>query len=202
MKLTAFLLAALTVAAQSLVPSAAQNTVTAGKPLTITAAYTSGGTFGAAALEWSLGAGTGVIGAWTAGASATAAGKSVTCSTAGTVCVLAGLNTNILATGPVASTTVTFPAATRGSQAIAISGASGADAVPNGFTVSGNTINVTVTSPFDLDGSGKVDAADLILVIQQILGITPCTTADFDGDGKCDVVDLMRFVADALSATP
>ena len=201
-------LLALQAFAQSITPSPNPTTVPAGKPVTLTINYAAGAT-AAAALQWDLGgAGGAVLGPWTIGATGTAAGKTLTCltQTTNTACIVWGLNTTTVAAGPLASVTVTFPATTRGTQTLTTTSTSAADGAGNPINVSGNSFGVLVTSPFDLNGDGKVDQSDLLIAVGQvldfILGIPGCGTADFDGDGKCDLKDLQLLVQDSMSPNP
>jgi uncharacterized protein (TIGR03437 family) len=86
-----------------------------------------------------------------AGSSAVSAGKTVQCrtTTGSTICVLSGLNSNLIANGPVASVTVQVVAApTTTSIPISVTGAMSASAAGTNIptTASGGTITVPVTS--------------------------------------------------------
>jgi len=187
-------------AAQTLTPTVSPTSVVAGKPSTLTLTYAPGAT-PAAAVQWSFVAPTGgAIGTWTAGAASTAAGKTVTCGSI--VCVDYGLNQNVLGAGALASVTVTPPSTARGPLTLTIAAPLSADAQGNALSTTAVTVTLIALSPFDLNGDGKVDAADLIIAVNQVIGLQPCTTADFNGDGVCNVQDLVLLIADSFSANP
>ena len=49
----------------------------------------------------------------------------------------------------------------------------------------------------DVNGFGPVTVADVQIVINQALGLSPCTNGDVNGDGRCDVQDV-QIVINAL----
>ncbi len=190
--------------AQTLVPSAPASVV-AGKSATITLNFTAPTTTPPiAALQWALAPPAGpTITGWTTGAASTAAGKQVSCdSTSPFICVAVGLNQNVFASGTIATAQVTFPQTLRGNVTFALTGLFASDAAGNAQPLTGGSTVIQVTSPFDVNQDGTVNALDFGLVINQMLGAAPCGTADFNGDGKCDVRDAVLFVIDFLSSTP
>jgi hypothetical protein len=48
----------------------------------------------------------------------------------------------------------------------------------------------------DLNKDGTVNAVDVQLAINQVIGVTVCTNADLMGNGTCTVVDVQRIVND------
>ncbi len=158
-----------------------------------------------AGLQWTFNYPAGVPGvSWNTGAASTAAGKSVSCAppSASQICLSIGFNTTNFGAGQIATASIPIPLAIRGPITFSLTNVIGSDASGNAVAVTGGTATVTVTSPFDINGDGKVDSMDLGIVISQILGVTPCTTADFNGDGVCNVQDALLLVVDAGSPTP
>jgi hypothetical protein len=43
-----------------------------------------------------------------------------------------------------------------------------------------------------------VNVLDVQLMVNMILGVTPCVRGDLDGNGRCDVVDLQRIIGAVL----
>ena len=195
----AFIALSLCAVGQSLSATASPSTVSVGKPSTLSLTYTAGSD-PAAAVQWSTGLPTGGAITWTIAAGATAAGKQLSCTTAGTTCLLFGLNVTPLTNGVVA--TGVYTSTTKGQNTVGVNGALGADAAGVSITMSGSGAGVFESSPFDLNGDGLVNSADLLLAAQQALGIAPCGTADFNGDGKCNIIDLALLAVDSLSANP
>jgi M6 family metalloprotease-like protein len=60
-------------------------------------------------------------------------------------------------------------------------------------------LSVTVTmaggASCDLNGDGQVNAADVQMSVNKVLGTSACGSGDLDGNGICNVVDLQRVVA-------
>jgi hypothetical protein len=54
----------------------------------------------------------------------------------------------------------------------------------------------------DLNGDGKVDAADIDALAAQIQSPTPDPACDLNGDGKVDAQDFNHLVVDLLATRP
>jgi hypothetical protein len=69
-------------------------------------------------------------------------------------------------------------------------------------TASSSSSSGTTTTPSsnacDLNGDNVVNATDVQLAINQVLGILPCTTADLLHTGQCTVVDVQRVINASL----
>lgn len=72
--------------------------------------------------------------------------------------------------------------------------AAGANASP---TWSFTTL-ATSQIPCDLNSDGVVNAVDVQLAINQVLGTAPCGSADVNRDGRCDAVDVQRVINASL----
>ena len=148
------------------------------------------------ALEWNAAFPTGVT--VNAGNSLVAV-KILSCN--GALCILAGtnpLNNTAITNGPV----TTFPlliTAPPGAIALALSklDASSALGIDVPITSTGATLTVT-PNKFDLNGDGVVDINDVLIEVQQVLGIVPCTNGDLNGDAKCGVPDLVLEIRAVL----
>jgi hypothetical protein len=53
----------------------------------------------------------------------------------------------------------------------------------------------------DANTDGLVDALDIQLTVNSVLGVRACGFQDLDGNGLCDVVDLQRVVNAALGSS-
>lgn len=53
----------------------------------------------------------------------------------------------------------------------------------------------------DANSDGLVDALDIQLTVNSVLGVRACGFQDLDGNGLCDVVDLQRVVNAALGSS-
>jgi len=60
--------------------------------------------------------------------------------------------------------------------------------------LSASPLAANPSSACDLNSDGSVNAVDVQLVIDQVLGTLACTNGDLDGDGRCDVADVQRIV--------
>jgi len=136
----------------------------------------------------------------TASTQAAAAGKAVTCNPAGPICLLIG-GVNQVQAGDQALYNVTFPStAPSGIYIFSLTSTLGVRSSGDPLSVAADVpATVVLLSRFDLNGDGKIDAADQALAISQAVGVTPCGTADFNGDGKCNVVDVQLLI---LAFTP
>lgn len=197
------LLLVVSATAQTLTPSLSAASVATGKPVTLTVTYAAG-TNPAAAIQWSLAVPTGTTVVWAGTPGDTTLNKSLTCNATASpqVCILAGLNDTAIPSGPLATATITFPAGTRGTQTLTLSSDLAASLAGDSIAVAGASATEAALSPFDLNGDGSVNNADLLIAIGQALGINPCTTADFNGDGVCNVDDLVLLAVDSAATTP
>ncbi len=50
------------------------------------------------------------------------------------------------------------------------------------------------TATCDLNGDGVVNALDLQLSVNAVLGLRPCGNGDLNGDGVCNVIDVQRVI--------
>jgi hypothetical protein len=199
--LSALFLISLSAHGQSLSATAAPNTVSVGKSTNIALTY-SAGADPAAAVQWSSVLPTGSTIAWTIASGATANGKQLSCTADGTTCLLFGLNETPLSNGVIATAVLSLNPSLKGEVSLTINGALGADPMGMSVVMSGSGAGVFISSPFDLNGDGLVNISDLLLAVQQVLGITTCGTADFNADGKCNILDLELLAIDSLSANP
>jgi hypothetical protein len=158
-----------------------------------------------AAMQWSIAPPPNyTIAKAAAGAASTAAGKSLYCNAPATNCLVVGVNTNVYGAGVVATYQVTVPAAaTPGPVSISMPGAAPLIGVI-GSTLTGGTAPLSVGAPYsflvlaptDLNGDGKTDIQDLLILIQEILGGGP-VAGNQNGDGSSDVRDA-QIVARAV----
>jgi hypothetical protein len=51
----------------------------------------------------------------------------------------------------------------------------------------------------DINSDGKIDAIDLLILVDQILGRSECGTSDVNGDGKCDLTDALLIAQAGIS---
>jgi len=177
----------------------------AGSTVSLSVNLTGTGTSGLQALQFSL---PGL--SWTTmtadGAAITGISKSITCKTVGTAynCIVAGVNSNLLADGQLATLQVQIPkSAPGGTLSLLPTGTLGArtDATGGGVgapVVAGSPFALGTTSACDLDGNGKVDITDLTIGILQVLQPSVCSSADLDSSGACDVVDA-QILANAAA---
>jgi hypothetical protein len=145
-------------------------------------------------------------GTWKAvdGPAAAAAAKTVACNAAASAdfkCLQAGINQNIYADGVILTYSLDIPAnAAPGAVAVTVSGLLGASLAGDAIALTGNSINFTLAQPSsrcDLNGDSAINAQDVQLAINQVLGLGQCS-ADLDGDGACRAPDLQRVIAAAL----
>ena len=175
-----------------------------GSTVTLTVSATGVTSTGAAAILWGVTPPTGfVISAATAGSVATAAGKTLTCGPGNAYCVVAGLNQTVIGIGTLATYTITIPAtAAGGSTPFPLIGLSAATPGALALVLTpGPTYALTVVAKADLNGDGKVDGADMTLMLNEVLASRTNPSAcvdDQNGDGQCDAVDLMIVVLRAL----
>jgi hypothetical protein len=75
-------------------------------------------------------------------------------------------------------------------------------------TLTGSLVTFTATagdgtgSPYDLNGDGVINAADVQIAINQALGLAPCTNGDVNHDGVCNIFDVQLVTLAISSAAP
>ena len=172
--------------------------------LTLTAA---GGTnTNSAGIQWTMGLPSGGYTATaTAGTAATAATKTLSCTADTTFCMLWGMNATIIGNGVVTTYSVKVPAgAVGGGVSFPLSGILGATAAGLAQAISAGTpYTLTVQVPIkqDLNGDGKTDAADVQLMVNEVVaaqGSPGACVHDMTGDGKCDLLDVIMVLLKAL----
>lgn len=186
-------------------------TIKAGQtlPLTLSAAYPVGASANASAFQWSLNYPSGV----TAVSSATSVPTKVkVCTADQATCILAGsgsgtqpMNMTAVNAGAIASYVLQLPS-TPGPLTISLSGLVAVDGTGlNVAAVSGTPFVVAVLDPRDLNGDTKVDAADVSIMITEVLASKTNPAACVDdqtGDGKCDLLDVAKLILKALGLVP
>ncbi len=109
----------------------------------------------------------------------------------------AALNPNPIADGVVALLNFTLLGGfTGGSTSLACSSPAATD--PQGRPVqaacpSGSVAVLALTCGCDVNGDGRIDAADVQTIINQVLGIAPAV-CDVDGNGMVDIGDVQKVV--------
>jgi hypothetical protein len=186
---------------QTILPTVTPNAIPVNKTVTITLTYNPGPSQ-AAAIQWAsvLPAGSTII--WSLSSGPTSENKTLSCNSSGLICIIYGLNTTTIAGGILATGILSVGATGHGPQTFTVSSAFGADATGLAISMSGGAVGYSIVSIFDLNADGLVNAADLSLAIQQVIGNTACVTADFNNDGKCDSVDILLLVLDSMSPNP
>jgi hypothetical protein len=191
--------------AQSLTLSLSPSSVQAGQPATLAIAYQdSSPSANVAGIQWQLTLPAGVTaGAPVGGAALTAASKAINCGTS--ICIAIGdgtaLNDSVIASGAIASIPLTVsPSAASGNITAAVLGVTATN--PSSVALTVNTITLTVLSPYDLNGDGSVNAADVGIMLNELLTGT-CTGQSLKvGDGKCGLIDLETEILAALGLAP
>lgn len=194
MKLALFALSIPLLAQTAIVPQA-PTSATVGVPFTVTLQYNRDPTVPITDFQWKPAVTNGTFTPAVIGPAANTAGKPVSCGPA--ACVAAAFNNQTTVAGGVLATFTITPTAV-GPVMVTITAPVASDANGGSRQIVGGTVTVTATSaanPFDINGDGKVDAADWSIVQAQVIGANPCTTGDVSGptglpDGKCDVFDL------------
>lgn len=191
-------------AAQSLTLSLSPASVQAGGSTTLTITYAdSSPSSNMAAVQWTLSLPAGLTaGAYTAGAALTTAVKPVNCGTL--ACVAAGdgstlndtvIGSGIIATVPLAVASTTTP----GALSISLTALGATSTNPSTVTVTVSPVTETVLSRYDLNGDGVVNATDVGIMLNEVIGTTTCSGQSLNvGDGKCDAVDLEFEILAAL----
>ena len=138
------------------------------------------------------------------GSASSVATKGVFCNTPQSMCLVTGLtgplgaqvvSNNVYSDGVVATINMTVPANTpAGVVPLSVTGTLAA--AQQGWFVpitAAPAFSLTVLSMCDLNGDGKIDANDVILMVNQATQKAPCTN-DLTGDGTCDAQDVQRVV--------
>ena len=115
--------------------------------------------------------------------------KQLACATV--TCVVFGLNQTLIPVGPVVTANLTVSStATRGPATVTLSNVIGANSDGSQATLTaGAPLAITILDFADLNGDGVIDAVDLLISVDQILGRSPCGSADLDKDGVCTIKD-------------
>ncbi len=58
----------------------------------------------------------------------------------------------------------------------------------------------STASPCDLNGDGTVNIQDVLIAVNQVLGVLPCSTADLLQNGQCSIIDVQRIVNASLGS--
>lgn len=191
--------------AQSLTLSLSPASLQAGQSTTLTISYTDATpSSNTAAIEWALSLPAGITaGSYSAGSALTTAGKLINCGPS--ACVAAGdgatLNDTVIASGPIATVPLTVTSTTApGTLTVTLTSLLGATATnPSTVTLTVNSPTVTVLSRYDLNGDGLVNAADVTIMLNEVIGSATCSGQSLNvGDGKCDVEDLEFEILAAL----
>lgn len=140
---------------------------------------------GAAGLQWTL---TVPAGYAIKTHSTSVAKKELHCN--GAKCLLYGLNRDLIPAGPVALVRIGAPASASAGL-VEIPLADVLAVTPNGdpLPATASTLSLRILAAHDLNGDGRTDGVDLLLMTDQILGRSACATADLNGDGRCDLYD-------------
>lgn len=185
--------------AQTVISQTGPATVKPGGILTVNLQGQGGTDTGAAAFQWTVAMPSGYTATVQPGPAATAGNKTVQCTAdAISVCLLYGVNATVIGNGVLATYTVHVPAnATPGPATFTLSGLVGASSSGTAIsTAAGTPYTVTVVDKRDLNGDGKVDAADVQLMTNQVLAGT-CSD-DQTGDGACNLMDVFAILLKAL----
>lgn len=129
--------------------------------------------------------------------------KVIACAPANLLCLLYGPTDNsLLPAAPVASLTITVPLSTSpGIYNISTTGTLAVSAAGAALPAAGATASITIINDKrDLDGNGTITQSDVQLAVGQIFG--SCTSADINGDGKCDLIDLVLILLKAQGLVP
>lgn len=163
----------------------------------ITALVSLSGTTEIAAINWTLIKPEGVVvSSAVASTAATNAGKQLQSNPANGAYFLGGLNKKTFAPAEIMRYAFTLPKDARGPLTFSVGNGLYASSV-NGEAVAltaGPTWTVTVLDPADLNGDTKIDGVDLLISVNQLLGISACSSADLNADGKCDLKDVLLLI--------
>lgn len=209
MRFAAFLLCASLALAQSIDLSFSGST-TPGSSATLSLTFTDASpSANIAGLEWGLTLPTGITaGVPVLGAAGTAAAKAVNCGTGNTPCILAGtgspLNDTAIASGVLVTVPLSIPLTQPvGSGTVALSNLTAVNSGGSAVSITSSSATLQILSPFDLNADGQVNAADVLIMLNAVLGIQPCAGLDLGvGDKKCTLHDLELEIEAALGKNP
>lgn len=194
---------ALSFGQMTLAVTAAKRGLKINEPTTLSVSLTNGGPAVITGLQWSEafpGVSQATVPNRIAGAAATAASKQLTCQAP--QCVVIGLNRNVIADG--ALMTVDFsvlPGVAIGSTlTLRLQGLVATNAVGTAVPLAAgpDLIITVIAEPGDLNSDGRIDALDLVIMVDRILLRTPCGDADLNGDSVCDIRDAAILVNKAI----
>ena len=168
---------------------------------TVTASLTLSGSVAPVALQWTAPTPSGWTATWTRGMAAATANKQVASGPSATILYASSAPANTtIGAGVVANLALTIPATATGPQTITLSGLqgvvinSGGAAVSAPVTSTAGALTINVLAREDLNGDGKIDAADIQIALDGATGTAACPLADANGDGVCNVLDVMVVV--------
>lgn len=175
--------------------------------LTLSVAGASGASnSGTAGLQWGITLPPGYTANVAAGAVATAASKVPSCTADGSFCLLTGMNAALIGNGVAASISLKIPASAAGAVPLPLVKMLGVDAAGvNVAMTSGVAYTLAIIDRRDLNGDTKVDAADVLVMTNQVIASQANPAAcvdDQNGDSKCDLVDVFNVVLKALGLIP
>ncbi len=201
------LLAASAVAQTATMTLSGPSTAKAGQTISLFLSASGTTNTGAAGFQWAIALPVNYTATASAGAVATTANKTPTCTADNSFCLLVGQNATIIPNGTIASISLKVPAsAVAGSQAFPLSNLIGVDAAGiNVATTSTGTYSLTILDKRDLNGDGTVTAADVQLMVNEVIAARTSPGAcvdDLNGDGKCDLVDVFQVLLKSLGLIP
>jgi hypothetical protein len=137
------------------------------------------------------------------GAAGSSSAKELACSADNLFCLVYGLNANAIPAGVLATYTVSIPAtATAGPAPFGLSNAIAASPAGSVVPVTyGAVYSPTILALWDINGDGKTDRADVILMAQQVIAAQSNPAAcvnDMNGDGKCTLMDVVIVILKTL----
>lgn len=201
-------LVALSCHAQTIMLTTTAQSARVGQPIPLSLTFTDATPSSAmAAIQWALSPAIPLT--WTAGAASTAAAKTIACSPTTSNCIAYGVNQNLLASGVIATTSLTIPAGTpTGPYTLSLPansptvfGLLGATVTGSGIPLPAASLTINILSRFDINSDGVVDNSDVSLWIAQIITTGTCSPLfDFNGDGLCNVEDIV-ILAGAINGT-
>ncbi len=186
------------------------STAKAGQTISLSLSASGTTNTGAAGFQWAIALPANYTATVSAGAAATTANKTPFCATDGSFCLLVGTqNATIIPNGVIASISLKVPAsAVVGPQAFPLSSLMGVDAaglLVLGGVASGPTYSLTILDKRDLNGDGTITAADVQLMVNEVIAARTSPGAcvdDLNGDGKCDLVDVFQVLLKSLGLIP
>lgn len=142
---------------------------------------------GAVGFQWTL------TSPWTPANALSVTGKTLSCDAFGKMCLVWSANTVLIPIGPLANITLAIPAAqTPGPVTLTIGGTFIVNAAGNAIVSVGSTKTITIISPADLTGDGRVDLLDVQASVNAIIGAA--ASCDLNSDGRCDILDCFWVV--------